>query len=85
MHAAIVNVWAAKTVFISRRTSTEWFERNPLSGTGGVKKSVVAAVCDRRILFISTTWSALIERRYNFFTLQGRDWQVSVTASWKRL
>jgi len=34
----------------------------------GLKKSVVAAVCDRRVLFISTAWSALIERRYNFFT-----------------
>ena len=30
----------------------------------GVKELVVAAVCDRRLLFISTAWSALIERRY---------------------
>jgi hypothetical protein len=33
-----------------------------------VKKSVVAAVCDRRVLFISMDSSALIERRYNSFT-----------------
>jgi len=36
-----------------------------------VKESAVAAVCDRRLLFISTAWSALIERRYNSFTPSG--------------
>jgi len=36
-----------------------------------MKKWVVAAVCDRRVLFISKAWSALIERRYNFFTPSG--------------
>ena len=49
-----------------------------------MKKSVVAAVCDRRVLFISMAWSALIERRYNFFTPSG----VGVTAwvnEWRAL
>jgi hypothetical protein len=32
---------------------------------------VVAAVCDRRVLFISKAWPTLIERRYSFFTTSG--------------
>jgi len=36
-----------------------------------VKVLVVAAVCDHRLLFISTAWSALIEPRYNFFLPPG--------------
>ena len=31
-----------------------------------MKESAVAAACDRRVLFNSMVWSALIERRYNF-------------------
>ena len=38
------------------------------SRAGNVQELAVAAVCDRRLRCISTTWSALIERRYNFFT-----------------
>jgi hypothetical protein len=37
-----------------------------------VKELGVAAVCDRRIFFISTALPAQIERRYNFFTHSGK-------------
>jgi hypothetical protein len=44
---------------------------NPLLGGMAVKKMAVAAVCDRRSHSSATRGSALIERRYNFFTPSG--------------